>query len=304
MQKSIAVLTALVLLVSLFTVPVFATQEDDPSFGDGGLLLGDADLDGVVTAGDARIALRASVDLEELTDLQFLCADFTKDGKVAADDARMILRTSVGLEGDVTPPTEPDEPTEPVEPDPPSEHTHSYVKYACSCGEVQDGHFHDFLKEWILANYTTIANGEYQVDILATYEDGTECATIYAYEPDSDILAVAAVLIAYDYVWVAAFTLPEDRTPCVGVIEAIDPETAETVGNGSFEMDLWAYVAGNPLASLTEFNGYSAYLPYYEEMAGLCMTSGLQILHDHLRFECGYVFDYAEMGLDIFNLVK
>lgn len=303
MKKAIAVLTSFVFMMTLLALPVSAAQEDGPSFGDS-ILLGDANLDGVISAGDARIALRASVDLEELNELQFLCADFTQDGKVTADDARMILRTSVGLEGDVTPPTEPEDPTVPVEPEPPTEHTHSYVQYACACGEVQDGHFYDFLKEWILTNYTAIENDEYQVDILATYDDGTECAAIYAYEPSSDILAIATVLIAYDYVWVTAFTLPDEAVPFYGYIECLDMETAEVVGSGRFDnVTLSNYVAGASVA-LTEFDGYSAYQEYYEEMAGCGMTSGLQIIHDHLRAQGGYIFDYAEMGLYNFNAAK
>ena len=61
-------------------------------------ILGDVNNDGSITAADARLALRASVDLENLSDIQFLAADINKDGSVTAGDARMILRASVGLE--------------------------------------------------------------------------------------------------------------------------------------------------------------------------------------------------------------
>lgn len=60
--------------------------------------LGDVDADGEIKAGDARLALRASVDLEELTATQFKAADVDKDGVIKAGDARLILRASVGLE--------------------------------------------------------------------------------------------------------------------------------------------------------------------------------------------------------------
>ncbi|MBR2410475.1 MAG: dockerin type I repeat-containing protein [Clostridia bacterium] len=60
--------------------------------------LGDVDADGEIKAGDARLALRASVDLEKLTDAQFKAADVDKDGIIKAGDARLILRASVGLE--------------------------------------------------------------------------------------------------------------------------------------------------------------------------------------------------------------
>lgn len=58
---------------------------------------GDIDGDGNINAMDARLALRASVNLEALTKEQKVVADVTADGKIGADDAREILRYSVGL---------------------------------------------------------------------------------------------------------------------------------------------------------------------------------------------------------------
>lgn len=76
------------------------------------LLYGDADLDGKITAGDARIALRISVGLDtidtlhkdrEKAALMMDLANYDRDGQggqyggVTAKDARSILRISVGL---------------------------------------------------------------------------------------------------------------------------------------------------------------------------------------------------------------
>ena len=61
-------------------------------------MLGDVDESGTVTAGDARIVLRASVGLEQITPVLKSRGDINKDGNINADDARMILRASVGLE--------------------------------------------------------------------------------------------------------------------------------------------------------------------------------------------------------------
>lgn len=61
-------------------------------------VLGDVDESGTVTAGDARIVLRASVGLEQITPVLKSRGDINKDGNINADDARMILRASVGLE--------------------------------------------------------------------------------------------------------------------------------------------------------------------------------------------------------------
>ncbi len=60
------------------------------------------DIDGIdgVNAEDARLALRASVGLEEYANgtSSFFAADADKDGSLSAEDARLILRASVGLE--------------------------------------------------------------------------------------------------------------------------------------------------------------------------------------------------------------
>ena len=62
--------------------------------------LGDVDLDGKITSGDARLALRASVKLEDYApgSVRFLAADVDRNGEIKASDARTILRVSVKLE--------------------------------------------------------------------------------------------------------------------------------------------------------------------------------------------------------------
>ena len=62
------------------------------------VIAGDADRDGVLTAGDARLVLRAAVGTEKLSAEQLLRADLNKDGECTSDEARSILRASVGLE--------------------------------------------------------------------------------------------------------------------------------------------------------------------------------------------------------------
>ncbi|MBR2414259.1 MAG: Ig-like domain-containing protein [Clostridia bacterium] len=60
---------------------------------------GDGDGDGEVTAGDARIALRYSVDLEKnLSEEQLFALDSDNNNKIDAGDARFILRVSVNLD--------------------------------------------------------------------------------------------------------------------------------------------------------------------------------------------------------------
>lgn len=59
---------------------------------------GDLDNDGLVTAADARIALRSSVGLETLSDALIARADFAQLGKLNASCARILLRVAVGLD--------------------------------------------------------------------------------------------------------------------------------------------------------------------------------------------------------------
>ncbi|MBE6813653.1 MAG: hypothetical protein E7523_12350 [Ruminococcaceae bacterium] len=64
------------------------------------VLLGDIDGDGHITAGDARLALRASVKLESFSNQQKHIGDVDKDNIITAGDARLILRWSVGMPED------------------------------------------------------------------------------------------------------------------------------------------------------------------------------------------------------------
>ena len=58
---------------------------------------GDVNMDGRVTAGDARLALRYSAKMETFTEQQVALADFNEDGRVTAGDARNIMRLSAKI---------------------------------------------------------------------------------------------------------------------------------------------------------------------------------------------------------------
>ncbi|MBQ6065963.1 MAG: BMP family ABC transporter substrate-binding protein [Clostridia bacterium] len=62
------------------------------------VIAGDVDGDGNVTSADARLALRASVKLETLSEDAAKAADADRDDKITSADARLILRASVKLE--------------------------------------------------------------------------------------------------------------------------------------------------------------------------------------------------------------
>ena len=92
MKKRLKRITALLMCLALL-IPcasfAYATEIT--------VLLGDADTDGAVTAADARIALRLSVGLDNITENLIKICDTDADGRVTAADARIILRVSVGL---------------------------------------------------------------------------------------------------------------------------------------------------------------------------------------------------------------
>lgn len=58
----------------------------------------DVNGDGQITAADARLALRASADLEKISGVYAIAANVNGDDDITASDARKILRRSAGLE--------------------------------------------------------------------------------------------------------------------------------------------------------------------------------------------------------------
>ena len=64
------------------------------------VIIGDIDGDGVVTAGDVLFINRASVGLENLTDLGKVIADVDGDGKITSADSLYVLREIVHLPTD------------------------------------------------------------------------------------------------------------------------------------------------------------------------------------------------------------
>lgn len=59
---------------------------------------GDVDLNGKVTAADARLALRKSAKIETFSDEQIKNADVNGDSLVTSTDARLILRFVAGID--------------------------------------------------------------------------------------------------------------------------------------------------------------------------------------------------------------
>ena len=72
--------------------------DNEPENKPSSAVKGDADLNGKVNAADARLALRKSAKLENLSSEQFRNADVNGDSIVSATDARLILRFSAGID--------------------------------------------------------------------------------------------------------------------------------------------------------------------------------------------------------------
>lgn len=60
--------------------------------------MGDVDFDEQISPADARLVLRAAVELERFSARQKLAGDVDRDGAITPADARVILRAAVGLE--------------------------------------------------------------------------------------------------------------------------------------------------------------------------------------------------------------
>ncbi|MBQ6165701.1 MAG: dockerin type I repeat-containing protein [Clostridia bacterium] len=93
-------LTAALLLIFAVPAPVngiFAAEKTEIAAPERLFLLGDADMNGAVNSVDARLALRASAQVQELDEAQELRADYDENGKTTSSDARCILRIGAKL---------------------------------------------------------------------------------------------------------------------------------------------------------------------------------------------------------------
>lgn len=89
MKKTVAVILCIAFAVSGLLMSADASRS---------FILGDANLNGKVTAEDARIVLRTAAALDMIDDQDaWECADVDRDGRITATDARLVLRTAAQL---------------------------------------------------------------------------------------------------------------------------------------------------------------------------------------------------------------
>ncbi len=96
MKKSIAFLLALLTLMSVISVPVWAEEVPTGEYGTDYIKYGDGDINQVVAASDALLALKKVVGKAELTELQTIALDVDENQIVSAADALSILQFVVG----------------------------------------------------------------------------------------------------------------------------------------------------------------------------------------------------------------
>lgn len=105
-MKTIKKFIALLLTAILFITagfPVFAEElisetEEETTASESGNPKGDADLNGKITAADARLILRIAAKLISVDNFRLSLADYNGDGNVTSQDARFVLRHSAKLD--------------------------------------------------------------------------------------------------------------------------------------------------------------------------------------------------------------
>ena len=97
MKKSISCLLAIILCITPLTVCAENVIPEETY-----IMMGDVNLDGKVTAMDARTALRFAARLEPSDGVEMLSIDADGDEKISASDARAILRVAAKISQFVT----------------------------------------------------------------------------------------------------------------------------------------------------------------------------------------------------------
>lgn len=96
--KISSLLLCLVLLLSSFSIVVFAEEGETEGTEEPTILLGDMDLNGKVESTDARFILRLSAGLEELTAAYLSQGDMNADGIITVEDAILALKAVADIE--------------------------------------------------------------------------------------------------------------------------------------------------------------------------------------------------------------
>lgn len=96
-KRIFAILLTAIMCFSVY-IPVNAEDLSSEESSDTAFIAGDVDLNGKVTASDARLVLRIAAQLELASAAQMFAADFDSDNTITAKDARYILRFAAKLD--------------------------------------------------------------------------------------------------------------------------------------------------------------------------------------------------------------
>ena len=88
----------LVLLLSSFSILAFAEEGETEGTEEPTILLGDMNLNGKVETTDARLILRLSAGLMEITEEHQLYGDVNADGVISVEDAVLALKKAIEVE--------------------------------------------------------------------------------------------------------------------------------------------------------------------------------------------------------------
>lgn len=96
-KRVISCILAFITVLSVY-IPVYAQDLPSEDTSDMSVIAGDVDMNGKITASDARTVLRIAAQLELVSEAQMNAADFDGDSTVTSKDARYILRYAAGLD--------------------------------------------------------------------------------------------------------------------------------------------------------------------------------------------------------------
>lgn len=249
MKRFVCFLLAVCVLLSAFSVFASALT---PSPEETVSPYGDVDFDNYITAGDARLVLRASVGLETFDDFTAYIADVDFDSVVSAGDARLILRISVGLES-------------PYIVDPYHKCNFRQGDYYCTeCRSVEPKLFAPFVNNWIIKKIHTQQDGLYyynfgEGNVVYTImtDNGSPLEMFFACSYVDENNIVYSTLINIHYI------TGEDS----GVFMCYDALSEEMYAQGEFIYNKTTFER-NDILPFTTYEGNSGLQSGFEKLAG------------------------------------
>lgn len=163
------------------------------------------DLDGKqgITAGDARMALRAAVDLEKLEAWQKTAADADKSGEISSQDARLILRASVGLEN--------------------TKEWYNSFSYSI----IKFDRFETYENDYVSNDADFVAAGKYIANKVSNLEESVDISQFRIRKEDAELLVGEYIFYVPRYFYVGSSIGLESENGYLTTLSFTYSETAE-----------------------------------------------------------------------------